>query len=207
MGDVFGVVGNAKIWGVGIMWEGPDMRSNLFLSVGGKFPQDSCINMTGLPANGVMAVILIFRMEKSVEGLVLSGTYECTIIYAGDAELLNTISWILATLWEVLALCLTVWIAVKHFHELRQHSAGGIIGDCFMVLMKTHMSYFVSFLLPDWFFLSLQCCQWYADLTLYMRLWFIISTGPIFPGISDLYWFQWNLHVCAAIFAGTTPDP
>jgi hypothetical protein len=28
MGDVFGVVG--KIWGVGIIWEGPDMRSNLF---------------------------------------------------------------------------------------------------------------------------------------------------------------------------------
>ncbi|KAG2133244.1 uncharacterized protein EDB93DRAFT_1107625 [Suillus bovinus] len=40
-----------------------------------------------------------------------------------------------------------VWIALKHFRELRQHSAGGIIGDCFTVLMKTHMSYFVSFLL------------------------------------------------------------
>ncbi|KAG1869622.1 hypothetical protein F4604DRAFT_1682164 [Suillus subluteus] len=33
------VAKNAKIWGVGIMWEGPDMRSNLFLSVVEKFPQ------------------------------------------------------------------------------------------------------------------------------------------------------------------------
>ncbi|KAG2133228.1 uncharacterized protein EDB93DRAFT_1107608, partial [Suillus bovinus] len=29
--------------------------------------------------------------------------------------------------------------AVKHFRELRRHSAGGIIGDCFTVLCKTHM--------------------------------------------------------------------
>ncbi|KAG2107781.1 hypothetical protein BD769DRAFT_1779423 [Suillus cothurnatus] len=43
-------------------------------------------------------------------------------------------------------MCLPVWIAVKHFRELRQHSTSGIIGDCFTVLMKTHLSYFVSFL-------------------------------------------------------------
>ncbi|KAG1831463.1 hypothetical protein DFJ58DRAFT_823886 [Suillus subalutaceus] len=53
-------------------------------------------------------------------------------------------TWILSTVWEVLALCLAVWIAVKHFRELRKHSTRGIIGDCFMVLMKTHVSYFVS---------------------------------------------------------------
>jgi hypothetical protein len=39
-------------------------------------------------------------------------------------------------------MCLAVWIAVKHFRELRQHSTGGIIVDCFMVLMQTHVSYF-----------------------------------------------------------------
>ncbi|KAG2351933.1 hypothetical protein BDR07DRAFT_1440712 [Suillus spraguei] len=48
-------------------------------------------------------------------------------------------------MWEVFALCLAVWITVKHFRELRQHSAGGIIRDCFTVLIKTHMLYFASF--------------------------------------------------------------
>ncbi|KAG1839461.1 hypothetical protein DFJ58DRAFT_845704 [Suillus subalutaceus] len=40
---------------------------------------------------------------------------------------------------EVVALCLAVWSAVKHFRELRRHSTSGIIGDCFTVLMKTHI--------------------------------------------------------------------
>jgi len=51
-------------------------------------------------------------------------------------------TWILVTVWEVLALSLAVWIAVKHFRELRRHSTSGIIGDCFTVLMQTHVSYF-----------------------------------------------------------------
>jgi preprotein translocase subunit SecG len=73
---------------------------------------------------------------------ILSGTYQCMIVYTGDSLLLDTMTWILGIVWEVLTLCLAVWIAVKHFHELRQHSTGGIIGDCFTVLMKTHMRYF-----------------------------------------------------------------
>ncbi|KAG2041097.1 hypothetical protein BDR03DRAFT_947001 [Suillus americanus] len=31
------------------------------------------------------------------------------------------------------------------FHELRRYLTRGTIGDCFTVLMKTHMNYFVSF--------------------------------------------------------------
>ncbi|KAG2347255.1 hypothetical protein BDR05DRAFT_997016 [Suillus weaverae] len=93
--------------------------------------------------NGVVAVMLTRR--TSGEELILSGNYQCTISYAENAMFLGTITWVLGTLWEVLALCLAVWIAVKHFRELRQHSAGGIIGDCFTVLMKTHTFYFASF--------------------------------------------------------------
>jgi hypothetical protein len=55
---------------------------------------------------------------------------------------LNTMTWILDTVWEVLVLCLAVWIAVKHFHELRQHSTSSIMGDCFVVLIQSHVSYF-----------------------------------------------------------------
>jgi hypothetical protein len=53
-----------------------------------------------------------------------------------------SMTWILATVWEVLALCLALWITVKHFRELRKHSRKSMIGDCFRVLMKTHASYF-----------------------------------------------------------------
>ncbi|KAG1787201.1 uncharacterized protein HD556DRAFT_1503671 [Suillus plorans] len=47
--------------------------------------------------------------------------------------------------WEVLVLFLAGWIAIKHFRELRQHSKGGVIEDCFMVLIKSHIFYFLSF--------------------------------------------------------------
>jgi hypothetical protein len=62
--------------------------------------------------------------------------------YGEDTLFLVIMTWILALAWEILALCLAVWIAVKHFRELRQLPTRGIIGDCFTVLMKTHVSYF-----------------------------------------------------------------
>jgi hypothetical protein len=66
----------------------------------------------------------------------------CSIGYAEDIGILSSITWMLSTVWEVLTLCLAVWIAVKHLRELRQHSPGGIVDDCFTVLIKTHMFYF-----------------------------------------------------------------
>ncbi|KAG1798172.1 uncharacterized protein HD556DRAFT_223505 [Suillus plorans] len=90
-------------------------------------------------------VTIMGTMHTSGEELVLSGTYQCQINYSKDIALLASITWMLGTVWEVFVLCLAVWIAVKHFRELRQHSAGGIIEDCFTVLMKTHVVYFASF--------------------------------------------------------------
>lgn len=80
------------------------------------------------------------------EALILSGTYQCMISYADGIPVLDSITWIFAIVWEVLVLCLAVWIAVKHFCELRRHSAGGIIGDCFTALMRSHVIYFSSFI-------------------------------------------------------------
>jgi preprotein translocase subunit SecG len=94
--------------------------------------------------NVVMGAIITTQITG--EEFVLSGTYECTADFVGDALFLSSMTWIFGTVWEVLTLCLAVWISVKHFRELRQHSTSGIIGDCFTVLMKTHLSYFVSFL-------------------------------------------------------------
>ncbi|KAG2124112.1 hypothetical protein BD769DRAFT_888575 [Suillus cothurnatus] len=94
--------------------------------------------------NVVMGAIITTQITG--EEFVLSGTYECITGFMGDSLFLSPMTWILGTVWEVLALCLAVRIAVKHFRELRQHSTSGIIGDCFTVLMKTHLSYFASFL-------------------------------------------------------------
>ncbi|KAG2353182.1 hypothetical protein BDR07DRAFT_736164 [Suillus spraguei] len=90
-------------------------------------------------------VVTIVTMRDASGGeLILSGTYQCFFVPAEDIILLSPLTWILGTVWEVLAMCLAVWIAVKHFRELRRHSTGGILGDCFMVLMKTHLLYFAS---------------------------------------------------------------
>ncbi|KAG2124153.1 hypothetical protein BD769DRAFT_1388950 [Suillus cothurnatus] len=93
-----------------------------------------------------VVIVAITMTQITGEEFVLSGTYECIFDFGGESQFLDSTTWILGTVWEVLTLCLAVWIAVKHFRELRQHSTSGIIGDCFMVLMKTHLSYFVSFL-------------------------------------------------------------
>jgi len=161
---------------------------------------------------------------------ILSGTYQCMIDYAGDFVFLDSMASILDTVWEVLTLCLAVWIAVKHFRELRQHSTSGIIGDCFTVLMKTHVSYFARWdhnvnvvLLFRWRFacasvLVVKCFQYglfsptFSTVcrfvtSLYMQPWFIISTGHAFPGHSDLYWSHSDTPDGAAVCTGTTPDP
>jgi len=78
------------------------------------------------------------------EKFVLSGTYQCGYEYEGDALLLMHESWIFRTIWEVFALCLAVWIVVKHFRALRQSSKRWAIGEYLSVLIKTHVLYFIA---------------------------------------------------------------
>jgi hypothetical protein len=92
---------------------------------------------------GVIAVI--GNRYTVGEQLILSDTYQCTYDYKGDAGLLDSLAWILYTVWEVLALYLAVWIVVKHFRALRRPLAGWTMGDCFSVLIKAHVVYFASF--------------------------------------------------------------
>jgi hypothetical protein len=65
---------------------------------------------------------------------VLSGVHQCS--YSGTIALIET-TWILGMAWEILTLCLATWTAVKHFRE-----STGRVGDCFTILMKTHVFYF-----------------------------------------------------------------
>ncbi|KAG2152580.1 uncharacterized protein EDB93DRAFT_1273254 [Suillus bovinus] len=101
-------------------------------------------------------VVVLLSIYVSGEELILSGTYQCSFDYAEGILLLPPITWILGTVWEVLAVCLAVWIAAKHFRETRQHSAGGTVEDCFRVLMKTHLVYFASFV-------AISCLQLITD--------------------------------------------
>jgi hypothetical protein len=63
-------------------------------------------------------------------------------IGGNDGLILIQSTWILGTTWEILALCLALWIAVKHFRELQRPSTGWAVGDCFTVLIETHVFYF-----------------------------------------------------------------
>ncbi|KAG1801023.1 uncharacterized protein HD556DRAFT_1524791 [Suillus plorans] len=101
-----------------------------------------------LAVNIACGVIIAIGLKDAVlEEFILSGTYMCGYIYETDEQLLYTMVWILKTVWEVLALCLSVWVAVKHFRELRRlgPSTGSTIGDCFRVLIQSHVLYFASF--------------------------------------------------------------
>jgi hypothetical protein len=79
-------------------------------------------------------------MSRLSEELVLSGTYYC--IGKGYNPLLTVETWILATVWEVLVLCLTIWIAVIHLRERR--SKRSTIGNYLVVLAKYQVFYFAG---------------------------------------------------------------
>ncbi|KAG0692902.1 hypothetical protein DFH29DRAFT_447699 [Suillus ampliporus] len=100
-------------------------------------------------ATGVMTGIGIGH--ASGEELILSGTHQCSFVLpAGDLRLIFE-TWIPTFIWEILALCLTVWIVTKHLCELRQSLA---IGDCFVVLVKSHVLYFVAFAAVSCFYIG-----------------------------------------------------
>ncbi|KIK41197.1 hypothetical protein CY34DRAFT_222296 [Suillus luteus UH-Slu-Lm8-n1] len=101
-----------------------------------------------LAVNIACAVFAAIGMKNVVaEELILSGIYMCGYNYEEDVQLGMSMVWMLNTVWEVLALCLSVWIAVKHFRDMRRlgPSTGSTIGDCFRVLIQSHVLYFASF--------------------------------------------------------------
>ncbi|KAG2140136.1 hypothetical protein DEU56DRAFT_294675 [Suillus clintonianus] len=92
-----------------------------------------------------VTIAAIQTSHSSGEEYILSGTYAWN--EEGGSVHLESDTWILGTVWEVLALCLAVWIAAKHFRELRRPSMGWTVGDCFSVLIKSHVIYFASFVI------------------------------------------------------------
>jgi hypothetical protein len=78
------------------------------------------------------------------EEFILSDMHFCVYDYEGDSLLLISMIWTLNAVWEVLALSLLIWIAMKHFRDLRRFgpSTGLTIRGCFRVLIKSQVFYF-----------------------------------------------------------------
>ncbi|KAG2103739.1 uncharacterized protein F5147DRAFT_654646 [Suillus discolor] len=89
-------------------------------------------------------LVIIFLAVNIACGVIVG--IATTDVVGGNVQPLFSMTWILNTVWEVLALCLSVWVAVKHFRELRRlsPSTGSTIGDCFRVLIQSHVLYFAS---------------------------------------------------------------
>ncbi|KAG1878997.1 hypothetical protein F4604DRAFT_1679858 [Suillus subluteus] len=79
------------------------------------------------------------------EEYVLSGYRVCVAEITSNAADLSYESLISTAIWEILVLCLAVWIVIKHFRELQQSPSGSTIGGCFMALTKSHVFYFLVF--------------------------------------------------------------
>jgi len=94
---------------------------------------------------GVIAAIGL--RNYVLEELMLSGKYMCGFASETDVRFLGSIVWTLNTVWEVLTMCLSIWVVLKHFRDMRRFgpSTGSTIGDCFRVLIKSHVFYFASF--------------------------------------------------------------
>ncbi|KAG2149086.1 uncharacterized protein EDB93DRAFT_1143581 [Suillus bovinus] len=108
-------------------------------------------------------MIGIMMTQTSAEEFVLSGTYQCNITYAGNSIFLISMTWILGIVWEVLALCFAIWIAVN---------ASFFANACFQI----------AFLSP-----TLSAVR-RSVTDLYVCPRFINSIVHLFPEHSDLFW-------------------
>src|SRR5437879_10450346 len=69
----------------------------------------------------------------------------CSYSVPDNTLLRGEMTWVLGITWEIFALCLAVWIAVKHFREAQRPSTGSTVEDCFTILVKSHVFYFARF--------------------------------------------------------------
>ncbi|KAG2119078.1 uncharacterized protein F5147DRAFT_196963 [Suillus discolor] len=92
------------------------------------------------------AVIGAIGSNHAPTRVILLDGIQCIIEVDKGEQLWLLEVYILATAWHLLTLCLAIWNFVKHFRELQPLSTGRtFIGDCSMVLMKTHVLYFAFF--------------------------------------------------------------
>ncbi|KIK34829.1 hypothetical protein CY34DRAFT_613544 [Suillus luteus UH-Slu-Lm8-n1] len=127
--------------------------------------------------SSVVLAAIIPKYYVTEEG-ILFGIHMCVYDSEGNIWFLFAMSWILPTVWEVLALCLSVRMAVKHFRDLRRlgPSTGSTIGDCLRVLIQSHVFYFASFA-------GVSCLQF---IVLSPSLLSTVSESEIFDGARSI---------------------
>ncbi|KAG1795044.1 uncharacterized protein HD556DRAFT_1442375 [Suillus plorans] len=110
---------------VAMMWSSPSL-GYMPLSIHQRSRKILILLIVTFLANNIFDIMVtaMTTMHSSGEELIPFGAYLCSIYSAKDIVLLISLTWILCTVWEVFTLCLAVWVAVKHFRELRRHSAG-----------------------------------------------------------------------------------
>lgn len=101
-----------------------------------------------------IVIIAIQYNHYTCEEFDIDGTYQCVRSGGVDSTRLTAVTWILGSVWEILTLCFAVRVAVKHACELRSTGQFRMIGDCFRVLIKTHVLYFAFFAAVSCFILG-----------------------------------------------------
>ncbi|KAG2357144.1 hypothetical protein BDR07DRAFT_1421223 [Suillus spraguei] len=86
--------------------------------------------------------VVIENSGISAQEDILSGFNTC-IIYSQTNLIYESL--IPTSVWEILALFLTIWIVIKHFYELRRSPTGSSFGNCLKMLIESHIFYFLAF--------------------------------------------------------------
>ncbi|KAG1798453.1 uncharacterized protein HD556DRAFT_184242 [Suillus plorans] len=97
-----------------------------------------------LAVNVACAAIAAIELSHTVaKELIVSGTYMCSVEDKGDGQPLPSMIWTFNTIWRG-PHTVSFSLAVKHFLDLRRlgPSTGSTIGNCFRVLIKSHVLYF-----------------------------------------------------------------
>jgi hypothetical protein len=87
-------------------------------------------------------IMVIANLGVSAQQAVLSGYDTCMTNI--DTYMMHLIyeSVIPTTIWEILALFLTIWVIIKYFREQKQLLTKG---NCFTILVESHVFYFLAF--------------------------------------------------------------
>ncbi|KAG2032788.1 hypothetical protein BDR03DRAFT_736899 [Suillus americanus] len=98
-----------------------------------------------IASGDVVGLLIPFSSPQEVVG------FSCT---TASTINMNFASMTPTTVWEIIALFLTVRIVMKHFRELRQSLTGSTAWDCFRVLVESHAFYFLAFVTVAFFSLG-----------------------------------------------------
>jgi len=124
-----------------------------------------------------VVIVAIQSTHLIWDEVVFSSIYRC-VGRGGNPNVISE-AWILNMVWEALVLCLAMRIAIKRFIELRRLSTGWRTGDCFTVLIKSHVLYFVAFIVVSFFNIGMLSPN-FSESAIYSGVLRIVSLVQMF---------------------------